>query len=173
MTTEKRREKIIKKLKDTNEPIKGTTLANEFNVSRQVIVQDVAILRARGEDIIATPLGYMIPKYNQSKILKTITTRHLNVDEANEELMIMIENGATVVDVKVNHPIYGEVEGLLNIRNKEDVEKFIEEVKSGKVEFLASLNKGIHTHTIEVKSNEDFINLKNKLEEEGYLVEEL
>ena len=51
---EERREKIIQKLKTSEKPISATTFAKIFDVSRQVIVQDVALLRANGNSIIST-----------------------------------------------------------------------------------------------------------------------
>ena len=171
VTTEERRQEIMSILKVSDNPIKGTKLAKKFDVSRQVIVQDVAILRAEGFNVLATPTGYMMPKYNNNKILKTIVTIHLDIEEVEEELMIMINNGATVLDVIVDHPIYGDVQGILNLNYKYEVDDFLDKIRSGKIEFLSSLTEGVHVHTIEVPNDESFIKIKAKLKEAGYLVE--
>ena len=171
VTTEERRQEIMSILKVSDNPIKGTNLAEKFDVSRQVIVQDVAILRAEGFNVLATPTGYMMPKYNNNKILKTIVTIHLDIEEVEEELMIMINNGATVLDVIVDHPIYGDVQGILNLNYKYEVDDFLDKIRSGKIEFLSSLTEGVHVHTIEVPNDESFIKIKAKLKEAGYLVE--
>lgn len=171
MTTEERRQEVMNVLKASKDPIKGTSLAKKFDVSRQVIVQDIAILRAEGFDVLATPTGYMVPKHNKEKILKTVVTKHFDVQEVEEELMIMIDNGATVVDVIVDHPIYGDVQGILNLNYKYEVDDFLDKIKSGKIEFLSSLTEGVHVHTIEVPTEQSFINIKEKLKEKGYLVE--
>lgn len=170
MNTETRRVEIINILESLEEPIKGTEFSERLDVSRQVIVQDIAILRAEGHDILATPVGYVIPKYNTDKLFKTVVTRHHNSEQVREELMIMVDNGATVVDVIVEHPIYGEVQGVLNISCKKDVDAFLEKVENGKIEFLAGLTDGVHIHTIEVKDEESFEAIERELQEKGYLV---
>lgn len=171
MNTEQRRQEIMNLLKISQDPVKGTSLAEEFKVSRQVIVQDIAILRAEGFDVLATPTGYMIPKYDKGKILKSIVTKHFNIEEVKDELMIMIDNGATVIDVVVDHPIYGDVQGILNLSYKHQVDKFLDKIRSGKIEFLSSLTEGVHVHTLEVPNEESFIAIREKLKEKGYLVE--
>ena len=57
-----------KVLNNSKEPVTGSTLAKDFNVTRQVIVQDMAILRAEGKDIIATPQGYMMAKNQKNYV---------------------------------------------------------------------------------------------------------
>ena len=173
MTTEERRKEIMNMLKCSQEPIKGTNIAKELKVSRQVIVQDIAIIRAEGTDIMATSSGYLIPRYNkENRVLKTVVTRHFNIDQAKEELMVMVDNGANVIDVVVSHPVYGDMQGFLNLSCKAEVDKFVNKVKEGKVEFLSSLTEGIHIHTLEVTSDESFLNIINQLKEKGYLVED-
>lgn len=171
MTTEERRQEIIDILKCSDQPIKGTVLANGFDVSRQVIVQDIAILRAEGVIILATPTGYMIPKQEKGKILKTLVTKHFDIEQVEDELMTIINNGGRVVDVVVNHSVYGDMKGILNLSCKTEVDNFLEEIKSGKAEFLSSLTGGIHIHTIEVPNHDSFIKIKNELKEKGYLVQ--
>lgn len=171
MNTEERRKKIKNLLNVSEDPVKGTNLAEKFKVSRQVIVQDIAILRAEGFDVLATPTGYMTVKNGKGKILKSIVTKHFNIEEVQDELMIMIDNGATVVDVVVDHPIYGDVQGILDLSYKYQVDNFLDKIRSGKIEFLSSLTEGIHVHTLEVSNEENFKTIKEKLKEKGYLVE--
>ncbi len=173
MDTETRRKEILNILESFRDPIKGTDLSEKLDVSRQVIVQDVAILRAEGYDILATPIGYVIPRYNENKIFKTIVTKHLNIEEVRDELMIIVNNGATIIDVIVEHPIYGDVQGVLNISCKKEVDAFLEKIESGKIQFLSALTNGVHIHTIEVTDEESFKTIEKELKEQGYLVEEL
>ena len=58
MNAGERRERIVEILSSSTQPVTGTSLASVLGVTRQVIVQDVAVLRARGEKILATPKGY-------------------------------------------------------------------------------------------------------------------
>jgi transcriptional regulator of NAD metabolism len=109
MNTEERRQAIKELLIAGNRPIKGTTLANHFSVSRQVIVQDIALLRAQGLDIMATPQGYVVTKEKNRGIIKSIVAKHHDYQDMEEELQIMLEHGARIMDVVVEHPIYGEI----------------------------------------------------------------
>ncbi|QUH19378.1 transcription repressor NadR [Alkaliphilus sp. B6464] len=170
MTSTERRNAIINKLKNNVEPIKGTDLAKFFNISRQVIVQDIALLRAQGEDIIATPQGYMIPIKKDNRITKRIVCKHEGYNAIEEELQIMIDYGATIIDVIVEHPLYGEITSVLNINHKRDLEYFINTITKKKAEPLATLTDGIHIHTIEVANEEIFQELKKALNKKGYLI---
>lgn len=171
MESEKRRDFIIEELKKNQKPIKGTDLAKRFNVSRQVIVQDIAILRAKGEEILATPQGYMImtSSYNQ-KLTKVIVCKHNEHREIEEELQIIVDMGGKIIDVIVEHPIYGEIKGLLMISSRIEVEEFMKSLKKEKAEPLAKLTDGVHLHTIEVPNEEIYRKILFHLEEKGYLI---
>ena len=171
MNSENRRKKILQKLKNKEKSFTGTELSNIFNVSRQVIVQDIAILRAKGENIIATPRGYLIPSIENEKTLKTIVSKHDSILEIEEELNVIVDYGCEIIDVIVEHPIYGEIRGDLNISCRDDVKNFIEKLKENKAEPLASLTGGVHIHTIKAPSNQKFKNMKNKLNKNGYLID--
>ena len=53
MSGEKRRENLLKILQESTNPVSGTELAEKFNVSRQIVVQDIALLRAKNHEIIS------------------------------------------------------------------------------------------------------------------------
>lgn len=171
MNSKKRREAIIKVLNQEEKAIKGTELAKFLNVSRQVIVQDIALLRAEGENIIATPQGYLIMKDYNKKIKKTIVSKHTTYEAMREELQIMIDHGARVLDVIVEHPVYGEIKGILNIGYKKELEEFMEKVEKEKIEPLASLTEGVHIHSIEISDEESFQKMKRALLKKKYLIE--
>ena len=165
-----RRIEIINMLNKECKTIKGTELAKTFNVSRQVIVQDIAILRAEGFNIMATPQGYIIPNNVTERLKKAIVSKHQSIEDMEEELSIMIDLGAKVLDVIVEHPIYGEVKGILNIGYREELNNFLKQIKSENAEPLSSLTDGIHIHNIEVPSEENFIKIKEALIKKGYLI---
>ena len=60
MSGEERRNKLLHYLSDNDRPVSGTELAQKFGVSRQVIVQDIALLRSGHAEIIATNRGYLL-----------------------------------------------------------------------------------------------------------------
>ena len=116
-------EKIFHTLNSSKKPIKGTELSNKFNVSRQVIVQDIALLRARGKDILATPQGYIIPRaYRDDKLVKKIVCKHEGYDEIEDELITIIDLGGKIIDVIVEHPLYGEIRSPLEIGSRLDLQ---------------------------------------------------
>jgi transcriptional regulator of NAD metabolism len=169
MNADKRREKIVDLLNTRHEPISGNELAKTFGVTRQVVVQDIAILRASGKDIIATAQGYLIKKALQL-CTKQIAVCH---DEHNtrKELLTFIECGCKVIDVIVEHPFYGELHGLLMLSSSQDVDNFIKTIEKHKANLLSQLTNGVHLHTVEA-INFDCINKAEKLlKEKGMLLE--
>lgn len=172
MVSIERRENILNQLIGSKEPIKGTELANQFNVTRQVIVQDIALLRAQGANIVSTPQGYMVPFKKDNKITKRIVCKHDGYNAIKDELQIMLDHGASIIDVIVEHPLYGEITSHLNITNKIDLDDFISKIVMKKAEPLASLTDGVHIHTIEIDNEEIFTKLKKALNEKGYLINE-
>ncbi|SKC92059.1 transcription repressor NadR [Maledivibacter halophilus] len=173
MTTEERRRQILDILNSRDEPITGSDLSKKFDVSRQVIVQDIAVLRAKGINIMATSSGYYILKINKNdRNIRTIFCKHKGYESIEIELGIMVDMGAKVLDVIVTHPVYGEIRCPLMINSRYDLKKFTDKVKEFKAEPLASLTGGEHIHTIEVPNDEIYEIILNKLNEVGFLVKD-
>ncbi|MBS7527133.1 transcription repressor NadR [Fusibacter paucivorans] len=165
-----RRREIISLLKKHKEAITGTVLAEMLGVSRQVIVQDIAVLRAQGTQIIATSNGYTLPQsVHANRLIKTLISKHEGFEQMEEELMMIIEYGGKVIDVIVEHPVYGEIVGNLHLTTVDDVQKFMEKVRSTNAKPLASLTEGEHIHTIEIPSEKVFNLLVLELKEKGYI----
>ncbi len=171
MDSWERRKEILKLLSENNKPIKGMELANKLGVSRQVIVQDIAILRAKGESILATPQGYIIPIEEGNKTIKTIVCKHTEYEEIEEELKTIVDRGGKVLDVVVEHPLYGEIKSPLMIGSRLEVAQFMENLKKTKAEPLSTLTEGIHIHSIEVEDEKVLKNIKKALKEKNYLIE--
>lgn len=163
-----RREEIIKLLIEKNKAIKGTELASLFNVTRQIIVKDIAILRAAGKNIIATPDGYI---YNKStnKIKAIIAVNHES-NKTIDELEIVVKYGGIIEDVIIDHPLYGEIRGNLMIKNLNDLNKFENEFKRKNAKPLSNLTNGVHLHTIAADSEDDIKAIKKELREKGFLL---
>lgn len=171
--TEQRRKRILDILNDSDDPITGSDLAKRFDVSRQVIVQDIAVLRAKGINIMATSNGYYISNINEdNRNIKIVICKHEGYESIEKELRIMIDMGAKVLDVIVDHPVYGEIRCPLMINSRYDLENFIIKVKRAKAEPLASLTNGEHIHTIEVPNDEVYDIILKKLNETGILVKD-
>lgn len=168
MTGEKRREEIIKDINNTVDPISGSELAKRYKVSRQLIVQDIALLRARGHDIVSTTNGY-IPNHNASKT-RVFYVSH-DDDCIRDELNTIVDLGGTVVDVFVEHQVYGRLDTTLDISSRREVDELIEGLTSGKSTPLNHLTDGRHWHTVEAKSDELLDIIEQKLKDKGYLIE--
>lgn len=169
MDGEQRREEILKLLERETKPISGTYLSKHFKVSRQVIVQDVALLRASGYDILATARGYILNQDASNMLQRVIWVKHTH-DEAEDELNTIIDNGGRVRNVIIMHPVYGEVVAGLMIKTRREVKQFVEKLKETKASTLLSLTDGMHMHTIEASSKEELDIIEEELNTKGYLV---
>ncbi|MCL2188802.1 MAG: transcription repressor NadR [Defluviitaleaceae bacterium] len=157
-------------INESNMPVSASALAKELNVSRQVIVGDVAILRAQGYEIIATARGYIVPALRDlNQHVGKIACCH-NAENTINELYIIVDLGATVVNVIVEHELYGEITGPLNIKTRDDVDIFIDRVKSLEVKLLSVLTHGVHLHTIACCNKSHFEQVCHALNNAGYLV---
>lgn len=167
MTANERKNSIVSDLETADGPINATQLAKKLGVSRQVIVGDVAILRASGHNIIATPRGYLLQK--------TLVTHHTiavshSLDEMLEELYIIVDNGCSVLNVIIEHQIYGQIVGELHVYSRKDAEEFVDSMKKSKQEPLSSLTEQVHLHTIDCPSPKHYEDLKKELSAKGFLI---
>lgn len=173
MLTETRRKEILQVLKNSKNSLTGTELARTFEVSRQVIVQDIAVLRAQGENILATSNGYMIPQFDgKNKNIITLVCKHQGYESMEEELRIMVDSGAKIFDVVVEHPIYGEIRSSLMIQSRLELSEFMEKVRKNQAEPLASLTGGEHIHTLEIPNEKAHKKIVKELKEKGYIMME-
>ncbi len=172
MTSLNRRSKIRSLLITSQEPIKGQELAEKFEVTRQIIVKDIAIIRAEGVDVISTPKGYMALKENLNIVKKVIAVNH-NRDGVKAELETIVKYGAVVEDVIVEHPLYGEIRVMLMLKNMFDVENFYNSFKQYEAEPLSALTNGVHLHTIICENDEVLSNIEKELDMRGILNKEL
>ena len=168
MTAEARRRQIQNILQTSNTPISATALAGEFSVSRQVIVGDVAILRASGVEISATPRGYMILRENTG-IIRQIVCHHSD-EQMEKELHAIVDHGCTVLDVIVEHPVYGQLTGSLQLSNRYDVQQFLERCAQSSAHPLSHLTEGIHLHTLSCPSEDAFHRVTKILTETNILL---
>ncbi|MGL5257913.1 MAG: transcription repressor NadR [Proteocatella sp.] len=146
MTGNERRDYILSKLCEN--PVSASSLAAEFSVSRQIIVSDIALLRAAGNPIESTPRGYVIKqKTDRSGIIKVIMCKHLN-EGVEDELYTIIDNGAKILDVIVEHDVYGQIQINLDIASRYDCDQLLRKLKKSAASPLAGLTSGVHFHTI-------------------------
>jgi len=170
MEAEQRREDILSSLINSRTPIVARALAKQFGVSRQVIVGDIALLRAAGNDIYSTPKGYVMRKAETGGVTVQLVCVHTR-EETREELYTIVDCGCEVLDVIVEHPLYGLMKGDLNISSRLEADDFIEKLKEHDTVLLSTLTDGIHTHTIRAKDEATRDALIMAMKEKGFLYE--
>ena len=168
MKSDERRNLIIQTLSKCNSSISATSLANNFSVTRQIIVADIALLRASGYQIIADNKGYKLITANND-FIKRIAVQH-SKDYVNNEFYAIVDNGGKVLDVIIEHPIYGKISVELNITSRYEADEFVKKLNNTNSHPLSILTQGLHIHTIEVPNNESFEKIKLKLNELGILI---
>lgn len=170
MTGSERREAIVSRIENSEAPVSGTALAASFGVSRQVIVQDIALIRAAGYDIISTNRGYILSE--DTAVSRTFKVRHTD-SQLEEELNAIVDLGGCVKNVMVNHKVYGRMEAELNITSRRKVKEFLEEIRNGKSSPLKNITSGYHYHVVEADSEETLDLIEDMLREKGFLVEQM
>lgn len=169
MTAMQRREKIYAQLLTAAAPVSATALARQFGVSRQIIVGDIALLRAGGCNITATPRGYVIVA--SGGITVQLAVCHSG-EATRDELYAMVDCGCTVQDVIVEHPVYGQLTAPLQLSSRYDVDQFIHSMASSDARPLSALTEGIHLHTLSCPSDDALAHLKENLRQMGVLLEQ-
>ena len=168
MTGSERREKIMDILKSADKPVPGTELAGLLDVSRQIIVQDMALLRANGAEITSTHKGYVLtPTEGTSRVFKVIHTE----DQVEEELNLYVDFGGKVEDVFVYHKIHGVIRVDLNIRSRMDVKRYMDDISTGKSTQLMKLTSNYHYHTITADTEEILDMIQEELSKRGFLAQ--
>lgn len=165
-----RRESLIKLLNNRSEPVSGAELSGLLGVSRQVIVQDIALLRANAVNILATTRGYLLYKPDYPQVKRILRVKH-STGQIEDELCTIVDLGGEILDVKVVHEIYGEIATQLIIRNRSDVYDFVKKVKEKKIVPLKELAAGIHSHTVVAASEEILDRIEQALRDKNYLFE--
>lgn len=168
MNGEERRLQIIEYISQSASPVSGTALAEHFNVSRQAVVQDIALLRASGNEILSTNRGYILSAAPQTKS-RTFKVRHTDI-QTEEELSLIVDLGGRVMNVFVDHNIYGRFEAELNIFSRRDVKNFIKNVENKSSSLLKNVTDSEHFHTVEASSDEILDEIEQALLSKGFLV---
>lgn len=167
MDAQQRRQMIAKRLEESAGPLSAAALARELSVSRQIIVGDVALLRAGGLDITATPRGYLLPR-PPAGVTCTFACRHRE-DQMEEELNAIVDQGCTVLDVIVEHPIYGQLTGPLRLSSRYEVAQFVARCRYEDAAPLSQLTEGIHLHTVLCPDRETAARVREALQKLDFL----
>lgn len=166
MNSQERREHILQTLMTNDKPVSGVSLAKKLQVSRQIIVQDIALLRANGTQILSTNHGYLLQeKPGTSRVFKMIHSD----SEVEEELSMVVDYGGKIKDVFVYHKVYGVLRADMNIRSRLDIHNFMKNISLGKSSLLKNITSGYHYHTVLAEDEETLDLIQEKLQERGFL----
>ena len=167
MTGSDRRADIIQQIKESRTPVSGTKLALRYEVSRQVIVQDIALIRASGYDIISTNRGYIL---NAPKSVSRDFKVQQTDEQLEEELCAIVDLGGCVENVMINHRVYGHMEAVLGVNSRRKVAEFMEDIRSGKSSPLKNITSNYHYHRVSADSKETLDMIEEDLRQRGFLV---
>ena len=168
MTGEMRRGKILELLDGAEKPVSGTDLARACGVSRQVIVQDMALLRRDGHELASTNRGYvlMAPSSRPRRLIKV---RHTD-EQIELELNTIVDLGGTVEDVVVNHRTYGRLSAKLGVSSRRDVARYLAELEASNSAPLMHVTSGYHFHHVSADSEEALDDIEYALGSLSFIV---
>lgn len=168
MDGDRRRRELLKILQNSMVPVSGNELASMLNVSRQVIVQDIALLRAVDREILATSKGYVLAG-ERKNFCRVFCVSHRDED-IYKELCDIVDFGGKVRDVIVEHDIYGQISAGLLVSSRWDAKEFVRKLEKSKSETLKMLTNGVHYHTVEAEDERILDEIEQQLEKDGFLV---
>ena len=167
MNTEERTSRLLSYIQESPAPVSGARLAEEFQVSRQVIVQDIALLRARNIEILSTTRGYICQK---PALRERIFHVYHTDEQIQEELNAVVDCGGIVADVFVEHEIYGHLQAEMMVSSRRKAEEFVEDIRKGKSRPLKNITSGYHYHRVLAESEETLDVVEQELKKRGFLV---
>lgn len=171
MSGELRRRKILEYIRSSTSPVSGSELASRLGVSRQVIVQDLALIRAENKNIISTHKGYLLPTSERVPASRVVKVRH-TTKQIGDELNTIVDSGGKVLNVVVDHNVYGKISADLKISSRKDVGEFVARLEENQTRPLKELTGGAHYHTIVAESEEILDYIEAQLRKKGYLIDE-
>ena len=170
MTGAERRKMILNLMRESATPLSGGALGAATGVSRQVVVQDIALLRSEGHSIIATARGYLLDAPKEARQSRLFKVFH-DETRTEEELNLIVDLGGIVEDVMVNHKIYSKVSAPLNIKNRRDVQNFLKNLQDGKSTPLSKVTSGYHFHHVSADEAEILDEIEEALRQNHFLTE--
>ena len=171
VTGENRRMRILQMLRAQGVPLSGTALAKAFGVSRQVIVQDIALMRAENHSILSTNKGYLYrTEGDQTHMPKRVFYVKHTTARVEEEFVILTELGGRVLDVAVEDDIYGYIQVDLLIETPQDARDFDQKLAICRGHPLKVLTADCHYHTVAAPSEKLLELIEKELQSKGYLL---
>lgn len=171
MTAQQRREQIKIILASAKGPVSASTLASELSVSRQIVVGDIALLRAGGCAIDATPRGYVLHTDSRAGYSGLLACIHSTPEQLKNELYIVVDNGGCLETVSIENALYGEICGTLHVASRYDADIFLKRADEEPDCLLSRMTGGVHLHRISCPDEETFLRIQAGLDAAGLLYE--
>ena len=166
MKVNDRRKAIVNLLSASKDPVAGNELSKQFGVSRQIIVQDITVLKGLGYEIFSTHHGYVLQK---SPLVERVFKLKHTTEQTEDVLNSIVDLGGTIIDEFVWHKVYGKISATLNIFSRLHVKQFLEGVRTGKSTELMNITGGYHYHTVRAESEEILDNIGLMLKTKNYI----
>ena len=167
---EERRSMLLELLKTSRQPLTGSELAARANVSRQVIVSDITLLKARNEPILATSQGYIYFASSPLTGAERIIACCHSPEQTEKELQILVDHGVTIKDVRIEHPVYGDLTASIMVSNRSELAQFLKRIRTTNAGYLSELTEGIHLHTIAAASEKILDEAEAALKAANFLI---
>ena len=166
MTTAQRRTEILQILKKAAAPVAAKELAARFGVSRQVIVQDMAVIRVSTPCILSTTRGYVLQQDNGSS--REFKVCHAP-EQIEDDLNLRVACGGHIKNISISHRLYGRISADMDVRSRQDVREFVETLKNSSSSVLSNATSGYHYHLVAADTPERLDMIQQKLREAGFL----
>lgn len=166
MTTAQRRTEILQILKKAAAPVAAKELAARFGISRQVIVQDMAVIRVSTPCILSTTRGYVLQQDNGSS--REFKVCHAP-EQIEDEMNLIVDCGGHIKNISISHRLYGRISADMDVRSRQDVREFVETLKNSSSSVLSNATSGYHYHLVAADTPERLDMIQQKLREAGFL----
>ncbi len=170
--SEERRRQLLELISSSSKPVSGTELGQRLGATRQTVAQDIALLRARGEPIVGTSRGYLLASSLAPNSHRALLAVRHGPEKTEEELSLLLDLGLRIVDVVVDHPVYGEIRGMLMLDSREDLREWLAGIREKRAHLLSELTEGIHLHTVEAPRADLLDRARAALRQKGFLFED-
>ena len=168
MENVERRKLILQKLKAANTAVTGRELAELCQVSRQIIVSDIAMLRAEGMSIIATSQGYLLNGRREGEQYE-IELYCASAEALLRELELVVDNGGMICGSVIDYGMYGSLSCRLALSSRRDITRWMDQARDLGICPFSLLGGGAHTLIIETEHREDYDAVCRALGSAGFM----
>ena len=92
------------------------------------------------------------------------------LEQVLEEFYGIVDLGGKILDVVVEHELYGQIAVDLIIASRQDAEEFYQKMRENRAKPLKELTEDVHYHTIVAKDAASMERIERVLEEKGFLL---